>query len=294
MVPIRHYMQQTWLQNIKNALLRFKAWQRTNSNTIQEIKIKYPPRNYNLVAHYPTPELGEGAAWRTGHPWGRVHRDQLWRYWPQPNNTPSPTVYPMHEGLALELRKYPKTFRKLEQPKWQQGGLPDEWTPTWATGLISTKKAYQYGWFEAEIKLPTQAQMWSAFWLMGLESWPPEIDIFESFTYEDPNDIHVETNFHFGVIGDKKFPKADLGAARIPLKNPNGRWIQYACHWTENYIRIYMDGHCVQECKVPSILKQFSIPQYIILNNGCKDPKTTNTEPTEGAMLVRNVKIYQK
>lgn len=232
--------------------------------------------------------------WRSGHPWGRIHADQLWRYWPNKTSTPSPVVYPTHEGLALELRNYSKVFNKTEQHKWLQARLPETWTADWATGLISSKRSFTYGWFEAEIKLPTQSWMWSAFWLMGRDQWPPEIDIFEALTSEDPEDISMLPNIHWGSKDSEEFPKGDWGAPRIQLKSPNRRWIQYACHWTVDFIRIYMDGRLVQECTIPEVLESFNVPQYVILNNGCQNPKMTGGTPTEGGMQVRNVKVYQQ
>jgi len=283
----KHYRQQGTLSNLKNISYRIGAWLRYYTGAQGNI-LATPPSDYKLVLDSQTPVGGDNN-WRTGHPWGRVHADQLWRYWPRE------TVVWNRDGvLKLGLQRIPRRFKRAEQPRWLQGRLPVEWTPQWATGLVSSKDSYTYGWFEAQIKLPTQKWMWSAFWLMGSDGWPPEIDIFEALTRENAEDISMLPNIHWGDKGSTTFPKGDWGAPRIKLKSPNRRWIQYACHWTPEFIRIYMDGHLVQECTIPRVLEQFSVPQYVILNNGCQNPKVTGGEPSEGTMEVRGVKVYQK
>ena len=282
----KHYKQQATLSNLKNIRYRAGAWLRYYFGA-QGNRMAHPPEDYELVLDSQTPVGGDNN-WRTGHPWGRVHADQLWRYWPQET-----VVWNRDEILKLGLQQIPRRFKRAEQPRWLQGRLPEEWTPNWATGLVSSKDSYTYGWFEAQIKLPTQKWMWSAFWLMGSDGWPPEIDIFEALTGEDAEDISMLPNIHWGGKGSTIFPKGDWGAPRIKLKSPNQRWIQYACHWTPGFIRIYMDCHLVQECTIPRVLEQFSVPQYVILNNGCQNPKVTGGEPSEGVMQVRGVKVYQ-
>ena len=292
-VPLRHYKNQSIRSNILNIWLRFKAWQRSNRNTSNHLKVQ-PPSEYTLRMFDPCQKFDTNR-WRTGHPWGRVHAKQLWRYWPGAGDTPpTPTVSDRNEGLELKVLNYPKTFYKSELPRWQQDAAPYEWTPRWATGLISSKQSWQWGWFEAEIQLPVQRNSWSAFWLMGSESWPPEIDIFEAYTDADPESIRIEPNLHFGEVGNTKFPKTDFGAPEFQVRGAQQDWIQYACHWTADFIRIYYDGRLVLECTEPAILEQFSAPQYITINNGCKDPEATGIIPSEGTMKVKNIKVYQK
>ena len=280
------------LDRIKNRIYRFWAWQWSNRNT-QKTTTATPPRNYDVVFSESWEDFNQepisSNRWRWGHPWGNVHAKQLWRYWPKRLDPVAQLVYKCYEGLALELRNIPRTLRRQDQPEWLQKNLPQEWRPTWATGLISTRAAWKWGWFEAQIKLPTEIGMWSAFWLSGQESWPPEIDIFEAYTQQDPNVIQVCPNLHYKLDG----VKLDAGGPVIPVKSPNKRWVQYACHWTPERIQIYYDGNLVWTCSDPMVLAALGKKQYIILNNGCKDPEVTGNTPQGSTMLVRNVKVYQ-
>lgn len=292
-MSLKHYTQRTLGSNLKNLWLQAKAKYRYLTDAPIGGSVK-PPQEYAEVFSDDFKTV-DSSRWRWGHPWGNIHMEQLWRWWPKAGETPSPVAYPTHQGLALELRRYPKTYKAADLPAWQAKKAPESWTADWATALLSSRKAYQFGWFEAWIQLPTERAQWSAFWLQGLNAWPPEIDVFEAYTDADENDISIKPNIHWGPegVGDWKLGKKDWGAPRIPIKSPNRRFVQYVCHWTKDFIRIYIDGHLVQECTIPAAVKQNAQHQYIILNNGCKDPAVKGVEPIESGMLVKSLKVYQ-
>jgi len=287
-MTLKHYLQRSLKNNLLNWKLQIKSWFR-NQTTFNHSKKSIPPIGYELVyedkfdSHTKFEEN-----WRYAHPWGDFHPKTLWRYWPQTNEV----AYLSPAGLVLENRLKPKTFIKSELPKWRQkDSLPDEFTIKWASGLVSSKKSWKHGWFEAEIMMPTERGMWSAFWLSGVDSWPPEIDIFEAYTNEDMNEISIQPNIHWGRV--ENGTKKDYGAPNFELHEPNRRYVQYACHWTEDFIKFYYDGHLVQVCDNPEMLKDLSARQYVILNNGIKEPKDVYS-PLQSAMVVRNFKVYQK
>lgn len=291
---LKHYLQRPLLENIKNLWAQFTAWQRAQRNTTPQSGPYHAPADYHKVFEDQFEKL-DWEAWRTGHPWGRnVHPDWQWKWWPHRSElTKYKVLYPTPDGLALELRNFPRTFNKSELPKWQQAGAKlDQWSADYAMGCISTKKSYQYGWFEAEVKIPNGKGQWAAFWLSGSESWPPEIDVFE--TYHRPGEkLWAKPNVHFGTGNHWTEGKRDMGQPLIPLKNAPERWIKYAVHWTPDFIKFYYDGYLVQEFTNKKAIKQNRAPQYIILNNGCENPKDLGFEPSETFMLVRNIKVYQ-
>jgi hypothetical protein len=285
---LKHIFQRTLTNNIYNSWLQFKAWYRYIVPGQSSIKVM-PPSEYNLVFEDRfNGDRIDSSEWRFGQPWGNFHTEQLWWYWPETDSCAKTS----EDGLKLSLCLNPRVFVKNQLPEWKRSKkLPEVWTGSWCAGLISTKKAYQFGWFEAEIMIPTDFMQWSAFWLAGQDSWPPEIDIFEAYTTDDLNDIKIKPNIHWGNAGTWRNGKKDYGAPRIYVKNPHERFVHYACHWTEDFIRIYYDGHLVQECTNEEMLIQNSKPQYIILNHGLKKPKETN--PIGSDMIVRNLKVYQ-
>ena len=59
---------------------------------------------------------------------------------------------------------------------------------------------FQYGSVEIEAKMPDRRGSWPALWLLPTTGWPPEIDIYEGFTYnpEWHPEASLSTNLHGG------------------------------------------------------------------------------------------------
>lgn len=101
-----------------------------------------------------------------------------------------------------------------------------------------------HGYFEARIMLPQGKGTWPAFWMMpvnndfGSNPWPNcgEIDIMEEVG-ADPNivssSIHCAAYNH--TIGTQKTASRNIGTAE-------SEYHVYACEWTEDYLRFYVDG----------------------------------------------------
>jgi beta-glucanase (GH16 family) len=289
---LKHYLQQTLSSNIKNFKLRWSSYQRAKE--AQNPGTATPPSDYTLkFMEEFRQSIWEN--WRTGFPWApSVNPEWPWMWWPDRSELhQNEAVYLTPDGIALECRKWSKNFQRVDLPEWQRGGAQlKEWKSDYCVGVISTKKSWKHGWFEAEIRVPSGKGQWSAFWLMSVEGWPPEIDVFES--YNPDGEVILKPNIHFGEGKHWREGKKDFGAPRIYLKNPQDRWVKYAVHWTDEWIRFYWDGHLVQECTIPEALKQNDKPQYIILNNGCKPGEELGFDPDESVMLIRNFKVYQK
>jgi hypothetical protein len=254
-----------------------------------------PPKDYTLQfsESFETPLDWE--VWRTGFPWGRnVHPDWWWMWWPHRSEETSQKVIQSGDGeLHLGLITEPRVWNRVDLPEWQRKGAQlREWKAPYAIGCVSTKKSFKYGWFEVEAKLPKAKGQWTAFWLHGLETWPPEIDIFES--YNKTGVVEAKPNIHFGQGKNWQDGKRDMGQPDIKLGRPETRWVKYACHWTEDWIRFYYDGYLIQECTIKKALKQNEQEQYIILNNGCENPDSLKFSPDESTVLFRNLKVYQK
>lgn len=283
---IKNYLQRSLWNNLQNFWLQFKAW-RFSKKPISGERKAFPPEGYEVVFEddFKSESLDTNE-WRYGHAWGFFHPNQLWRYWTKD------AVEPTDEGIHLENKYLPKEIIKKDLPKWmQKPDMPDEFTIPWAVGLISSKRTFKFGWIEAEIKLPKEKMQWAAFWTCGWDTWPPEIDIFESYTDLDENDITLRPNIHWGKTEDGS--KKDYGAPKIAVKDPSDRFVQYAVHWTDKFIKIYYDGQLVQICNNKEMLKNNAAEQYLVVNNGLHQP-TESHQPTEGVAEVRNLKVYQK
>lgn len=262
----------------------------------------FPSLEYKIVFEDNFTKALDLNKWRYAHPWGDFHSSYLHQYY----DNDGTLSYVTHEGLALELRKLPKSWKKSELPDWRQvNNLPDEFTIPVGVGLVTTRESWKYGWFEAWIKLPKGQSFWNAFWLSGIHTWPPEIDIFEAYShvadeYGEKNwfgkvkkNRKIQPNLHYGKkeTGTKQM----YGAYDIPVFNATERFVQYACLWEHDRIEIYYDGYKVFQCTDPEVLKWFNVDnahQYMILGHGLHESYTDN--PKESAMLISKVKVWQK
>lgn len=105
---------------------------------------------------------------------------------------------------------------------------------------MNTSQSWQYGYFEARLKLPTGKGTWPAFWMMPADykSWPAdgEIDIMEEVGYRPDwvsSAIHCTDYNH--SIGTQKTGEQYLETARSAFH-------VYAVEWTADYIRATVDG----------------------------------------------------
>lgn len=105
---------------------------------------------------------------------------------------------------------------------------------------MNTKENWQYGYFEARLKLPSGKGTWPAFWMLpvNFQHWPAdgEIDIMEEVGYR-PNwassAIHCTTYNH--SIGTQKTGEQYIETAQTEFH-------VYAMEWTADYIRGSVDG----------------------------------------------------
>lgn len=101
-----------------------------------------------------------------------------------------------------------------------------------------------YGYFEARILLPKGKGTWPAFWMMPVNNnfstnpWPGcgEIDIMEEVGVDAnivSSSIHCEAYNH--TINTQKTAARNIGTAE-------SEYHVYACEWTPDYLRFYVDG----------------------------------------------------
>lgn len=133
------------------------------------------------------------------------------------------------------------------------------------SGMLSTgagpddslpRFTFQYGYFEARVKVPAGAGLWPAFWLLTPTQRPPEIDIMEVLSRRPSR---VELHYHYtdsaGVVQDygASWDDGDFSAG----------WHTFGLEWRPDAIVWYVDG--VQR----SIYRGNYVaaePLYLILN----------------------------
>lgn len=106
---------------------------------------------------------------------------------------------------------------------------------------MNTKGSWQYGYFEARLRMPSGKGTWPAFWMMPKDmslGWPTcgEIDIMEYVGY-NPNIVHstVHTKAYNHMIGTQK-------GKSTTIANAETEFHIYAVEWTADYIRGFVDG----------------------------------------------------
>ena len=109
------------------------------------------------------------------------------------------------------------------------------------------KGDWEYGRFEARIKMPKGKGIWPAFWMMPTESaygtWPlsGEIDIAEVIGHE-PAVVHG--TLHYGAAWPKNVHSGDK--YRLPAGDLSDDFHVYAVEWREGEIKWFVDGNLYQ------------------------------------------------
>jgi beta-glucanase (GH16 family) len=155
--------------------------------------------------------------------------------------------------------------------------------------LTTLGRFTQYrGTFEARIKLPVQAGLWPAFWLLGLGDWPNhgEVDIME--------------NYGQGFAESSVHTPSGTGSVFTASRRTSvdGRWHTWRTVWDADGFSFARDGVSFLTVK-PSELRNWPFgsgnPMYLIVNlaiGGAADAPPASTRfPAE--MLVDYVRAWK-
>ncbi|MCH5187801.1 MAG: DNRLRE domain-containing protein [Oscillospiraceae bacterium] len=105
------------------------------------------------------------------------------------------------------------------------------------TGVISVNsKVYNKGsYIEGSFKQPNSpVGYWTAFWLNGRDSWPPETDMFEYLSSKGTNTWYTAT--HGGQENAGWMYNGSVGNMRT-------QWNTFTIDWGYNYIDMYVNGN---------------------------------------------------
>lgn len=213
-----------------------------------------------------------------GQPWMWYDEDQIMR--------------DSHNTLELNIERKPKKIKHWDGELYE---------PELACGIIRSEEKFIYGIFSAEIKLPRGRNLWPSFWLTGAESWPPEIDIMESWTNQNGGYFNftipqlpylmpswkTTNNVHF--LNDMEVKDA-VGSRSVPIwkqaKDPSGCFIRYSVEWRPNKIVFRVGDKVVRTVKDSISIYLVRKPMNVIFNIW-----TTDTyHSLESPMLIRNFK----
>jgi beta-glucanase (GH16 family) len=171
-----------------------------------------------------------------------------------------------------------------------------------STRLVS-KKAWKYGYYEAEAQVPIGKGTWPAFWMLNDRlrtsdkakhvDWPKcgEIDIMENVGF-DPKAYHFSLHCE-----DYNWMKPKQRTKIVNVTDPV-RFHKYGLDWRENEIVFYLDGkeaYRVKKDEDTFNAWPFRDPFYIIVNlaigGTMAGPIDDKIFPSK--FIVKYVKVWQ-
>jgi beta-glucanase (GH16 family) len=184
---------------------------------------------------------------------------------------------------TLKIRAYP-TPEKAREHLWGYSHV---------AGMLSSElsHAQQYGYFEVRARFNSFSKgMHFTFWTLAKEpKWPPEIDIIDVI-YKEPLQFNSS---HGGKAADYG-PQIKDGYVNW-YDPPDGDffgWHVWSMEWTEDDIRIFIDGHQVYH--EPNFVDEpmYFLASWEIGGNWPGDPDDTTVWP--GEVEIDYVRIYSR
>lgn len=226
-----------------------------------------------------------------------IHSDLPW-YWMDPNQV----MKDDNDSLYLFLNEISKTVKHWD-------GKTSH--PYMAGGTIRSVKSFDYGTFSLDIKAPQGFNLWPSFWLSGDTNWPPEIDMFEAWSYDNNYFVWAQSHFPWLNPGWKttnnihynndNIEHTHIGSNNISIfkqpKNPTKHFINYKVEWFPDSITFYVNDKVVRKvtgdvCK--QLVKNLDHPEKsykmdVIINVWCEDPSKFNVKMIS-PMVIKNFK----
>lgn len=127
----------------------------------------------------------------------------------------------------------------------------------YTSGLITTQPTFSqlYGYFEMRADLPETKGAWPAFWLLPADgSWPPELDVMETLTYDPRSSWTTKHTADGGHVADGK-------AAFVP--DTADGFHTYGVLWTAETLTWFIDGVEVFKAATPTDMHK---PMFMLAN----------------------------
>ncbi|WP_328766889.1 glycoside hydrolase family 16 protein [Streptomyces sp. NBC_00286] len=166
-------------------------------------------------------------------------------------------------------------------------------TYPWKSGMISTgrdhwdarpRSTFTYGYFEAAIRIPPQAGMFPAFWMMPASRFtPPELDIMEFLG--DTQRVFMYAHWR-GPDGDSR-ARGSYGPVAFPAK-----YHVFALLWTPDELSWYVDG--VRRFRVTEPERIPHVPMEVLVNLAVGVPKSPPRSVDSAEMKVDWVRVWQR
>lgn len=136
-----------------------------------------------------------------------------------------------------------------------------------ARSTVRTTQEFKYGTFEIDVILPEGKWMWPAIWMASDSNWPPEIDILEGWSRENPQYVkgliykEVKPTMHWHDSKGTHVFRSRNNILRCRIKGDR-QVNKLKCVWTPDYVDIYYNGHKVKRFNDKEMLAEFNKPEY--------------------------------
>ena len=224
----------------------------------------------------------KGYNWIQSERWGTIHPDKSFCWY-----DPSASFVDDQDRLNLITHKNPKYFSELDK------------TSTVGIGLVSCETKFKWGEFEIEAKLPHGDNLWPAFWMWSWDGWPPEIDVFEGYSDDNPNYFkfrilkplgfwNIQTNIHYKKNGNNKM----LGSKThfFGFKDPTKHFLKYSVIWTPDKVEFKYNNRVVRKITDKEILRQLNSTTMNVIINNSVTSEVNLENPTNSNFIIKDFK----
>jgi len=245
-------LQRTFLDHFDTPSLSTSLWQTYFYNDAQELSGRTLSNNAEKQIYVDPNYTGRGS-----HPLG---------------------LNPFHQQNGILTIKAQRTPTEL---------LPRLYNYPFTSGVISSRESLKqtYGYFEIRARLPHGKALWPAFWLVEPKQWPPEIDVFEAFDGEHPNQLTMTTHWKEKDTGEHK-----LSACPFNVPDADAEFHMYGVLWTKERVVYYVDRKPVIEQATPPGLDQ---PMSMLANLAVEQGADAST-PASSSYDINWIAAYRQ
>jgi beta-glucanase (GH16 family) len=167
-------------------------------------------------------------------------------------------------------------------------------TYPWVSGMISTgrdhwdarpRRTFTYGYFEASVRTPSQAGMFTDFWLLPASRYtPPEVDIMEF----RGTTRRVRMYAHWrDRAGSDRLEAGSFG----PVDFPAGHHV-FGLLWKPDALTWYVDG--VERFRVTGAQRVPQVPMELLFTLAVGVPQSPPRSVDSARMAVDWVRVWQE
>jgi len=192
------------------------------------------------------------------------------------------------EGLVLSSRRLDKPV-KIGSPATEYPFLA-----TMLSGHRTPETQFKYGSIEWVVKMSNRFGSWPALWLLPTSGWPPEIDVYEGFGYNNSWKFpaSLSTNLHGGHNQVHTFSRPAMRMTMDTFGLPNtldSEFHTFAVTVDPEWITMFIDG--VETMRYANPFKGET--WYPLTNVAVKAKPDSPYNEGSGAMILRSLKVWR-